>query len=78
MLKSELIQALNDIDGDFNVVISGYEGGVSEVSNIDNVQIVKDVHDASAWYYGRHEICDGEYDRKKYKDKEKHPAIYIS
>lgn len=51
---SELIDTLKSMNPDHIVVVSGYEGGVNEITNVEQVMLTLDVN--SAWYYGAHEI----------------------
>jgi hypothetical protein len=55
MKVKELIEQLQSFDLDAMVVISGYEGGYSEVDSIDNIKLKLNVN--KAWYYGKHEEC---------------------
>lgn len=65
MNVKELIEELKKLPEDLMVVISGYEGGVYEVTNLDEVKLT--LHANDAFYYGDHEIEEGG----------KTPAVYI-
>lgn len=53
MNVKELIEQLSDLNPNTMVVRSGYEGGLSEVTSVDEIKI--DLHVNTAWYYGEHE-----------------------
>lgn len=57
MTVAELIEALNTIDDKSQrVVISGYEGGYKDVTEVELITIVLNVN--TVWYYGAHEeLC---------------------
>lgn len=57
MKVKELIEELKKLPEDSMVVVSGYEGGVDEVTNLDEVKLTLHVNNVS--YYGAHEIEDG-------------------
>lgn len=62
MKVKDLILKLQECPPDNEVVVDGYEGGVTMVHRIvDNVLIALNVHSES--YYGEHEIPwkDGQY-----------------
>jgi len=54
MKIKDLIEQLSDLDGELDVVLAGYEGGVNECSSIEAVALDRNVN--SAWYYGKHEV----------------------
>ena len=57
MKIKELIKELQELDGDLNVFVSGYEGGVNHAGSIGKPVIVAlNVNDE--WYYGSHEVVD--------------------
>lgn len=65
MKVKELIKKLQELDPENMVVISGYEGGLNEITMIEEVKIKKDVN--SVRYYGKHEEVgkkDNEFDCK--------------
>ena len=64
MKVKELIEQLQLLDQDSIVVISGYEGGVDEVSSAEETTVALNVN--SAWYYGKHEVVENGYDKAKY------------
>lgn len=49
-----LLQAMPDKS--LRIVVNGYEGGYSEVSEARDIELVLNVH--SAWYYGPHDRPD--------------------
>jgi hypothetical protein len=48
-----LIEELQKCDPDMMVVVSGYEGGVDELSKIKRIDVALNVN--TDWYYGKHE-----------------------
>ena len=56
MRVSELIKILQEMSQDHMVVIRGYEGGVDEVTDLENARIELDVNEE--WNYGSHELLD--------------------
>jgi hypothetical protein len=54
MNVKELIEKLQTMPQDAMAIVSGYEGGVNEISSADECKIQLNVHDA--WYYGKHDI----------------------
>lgn len=54
MLVSQMIELLQKLPQDAVCIVSGYEGGYDEVSELDQVTIAKDVYKTSS-YYGNHE-----------------------
>ena len=57
MKVKELIEKLQQFDPELMVVVSGYEGGVSEASQNEFVTIALNVN--TSWYYGEHEVVYG-------------------
>jgi hypothetical protein len=53
MTKAELIEMMFDYPDDTMVVIPGYEGGLSDVTHVEDVKLKLNIN--SAWYYGPHE-----------------------
>jgi hypothetical protein len=53
---SKLIEMLQKIPQDYMVVIRGYEGGVDEVTDLENARVILDVN--KEWNYGSHELLD--------------------
>lgn len=63
MTVQELIAMLEAVkDKSQQVVVSGYEGGYSEVDEIVFVKLVLNAH--SEWYYGAHDRPEELPDRK--------------
>lgn len=57
MKVNELIEELKKIDGDLNVYIHGYEGGVSDLESIGAVVDVA-LNVNGEWWYGKHEVVE--------------------
>lgn len=57
MKVKDLIAVLQTLDPELMVVADGYEGGLSEVSEVVTTDISLNIH--SEWYYGPHEHKDG-------------------
>lgn len=54
MTVAEMIEALQQIENkNTPVVISGYEGGFKDITDISPLDIVLNVN--TAWYYGPHD-----------------------
>jgi hypothetical protein len=58
MKVKELITQLQAFDPELMVVVSGYEGGVTETSQTELVTIALNVN--TSWYYGAHEVVYGD------------------
>jgi hypothetical protein len=67
MNVKELIEKLMPLPEDNPVVIRGYEGGVDDLKNVEEVKIKKNVN--TSWYYGPHDLC--------VKRADGLPAIYL-
>jgi preprotein translocase subunit YajC len=52
MNVKELIEQLSNLNPNTMVVRNGYEGGVSEVTSVDEIKIA--LHVNTEWYYGEH------------------------
>jgi hypothetical protein len=66
MTVFELIERLKELDQEAMVVVRGYEGGVNEVTYVDESELALDVN--TAWYYGKHELISHGYkDMGEYK-----------
>jgi hypothetical protein len=50
----ELIEALKDYPEDMMVVLRGYEGGYSEITDSCEIMLAL-VDNADRWYFGEHE-----------------------
>ena len=72
----ELIKKLQALENqDARIVVSGYEGGLSDVHDFESIDIYLNVH--SAWYYGNHkEKSDSFLDR--YQDAEEAKAYRLT
>lgn len=68
MNAEELIEELKKVPPKTMVVISGYEGGLNEVSTVEAVKIRLNVNDA--WYYGKHEHA-------VFGDTDTHNSVYV-
>jgi len=53
---AELIENLQNLPQEHMVVIRGYEGGVDEVTVLEEARIALDVNEE--WCYGSHELLD--------------------
>lgn len=78
MKVKDLIKELQLLDQESMVVISGYEGGCSEVSSATQKQIALDVH--KSWYYGSHELIEDDYYKAQYPETryKLEQAVYLS
>lgn len=54
----ELIEKLQEFPPETRVIVCGYEGGVDDITGVELTFI--DLNVNTAWYYGKHEIADGE------------------
>jgi hypothetical protein len=52
----ELIEKLKTLDQEMPVFINGYEGGYDDLTDLTNIEVIKDVN--TQWYYGSHEKID--------------------
>jgi hypothetical protein len=77
MTVAELIAELKNHDPTIRVVISGYEGGVSDVTFVESLTVALDVN-KETWYYGDHEDLANEVNARRYSDYDKAPALKIS
>lgn len=73
MKVKELIETLLTYDQELDIVLTGYEGGVTETVKVSEEWISLNAHEE--WYYGEHEIEDDEHILKNYPSKK---VIYIS
>ena len=53
MTKAELIEMMSEYPNETMVVVSGYEGGKKDVTEVDQIKLKLNVNDS--WYYGPHE-----------------------
>jgi hypothetical protein len=53
MTVQELIEKLQSLDQELPVFIDGYEGGCNDLTDLVNIEVVRDVN--TEWYYGSHE-----------------------
>ena len=72
MTVAELIKSLKNLPPDRMVVIRGFEGGVEEVTELEEARIALDVNDE--WSYGSHELLDP---RDRGDDDNITDAIYL-
>lgn len=56
MTVKELIEKLKTLDQEMPVFINGYEGGYDDLTDLTNIEVIKDVN--TQWYYGSHEKID--------------------
>lgn len=66
MKVRELIERLQEFDGDLPVVLPGYEGGVNDISYTTQVELALNVNDE--WYYGAHEVIYSEAEAKRHSE----------
>lgn len=59
MTAQELMAHLTTLPPDTPVMMSGYEGGYTDVDRIDTFPVKLNVN--TVWYYGPHEICEEGY-----------------
>ena len=64
MTVEELINALQQYDPKLRVAVQGYEGGYSDVSRAEPVELALNVHDD--WYYGPHYVSDAFHVKPKH------------
>lgn len=53
MTVKELIEKLQTLDPETSVFIDGYEGGCNDLTDLESIEVVKNVN--TKWYYGSHE-----------------------
>lgn len=75
MKVKELLEILLTVDQNLDIVIQGYEGGVTENISIELAQVVCNVN--SKWYYGEHEI-DSDYQQDINPNNFRKKVVYIS
>jgi hypothetical protein len=59
MTIKQLIEKLKQYPPDMRVIISGYEDGYNDISNIEEKEIAIDI--ISDWYNGQHVDSDDQY-----------------
>lgn len=67
----QLIEKLKVLDGNLEVLLPGYEGGLTDLNAVTVQDIVLNVTDC--WYYGSHDY----YDKQKHKTKNPIKAVVI-
>jgi hypothetical protein len=74
MTVKELIEKLQSLDQELPVFIDGYEGGCNDLTDLENIEVVKDVN--TKWYYGSHEKINDLHEEvlEKFVKKGKHPV----
>lgn len=64
MTVKELIKQLQKYPEDLEVVVTGYEGGYSDVSDLRKLNLKRD-YNAGSYYYGPHEeVSENKSDMK--------------
>ena len=53
MTIKELIEKLQSLDQEMSVFVNGYEGGCDDLTEVEDIEVVRDVN--TEWYYGSHE-----------------------
>jgi hypothetical protein len=61
MNAKELIEILLRFDPGSRVVVAGYEAGFNDISEVEEITILPDVH--REWYYGAHDKPDADFKR---------------
>jgi hypothetical protein len=56
---AELIGLLTQYPGGLRVVIRGYEGGISDITAPERIEIDLNANDAKDWFFGPHEEARG-------------------
>jgi len=74
MKVSELIAALQQQDPNARVIVNGYEGGYSDVSSTQVLDIATNFHDDEEWWYGPHELAS--YWQVEEKEKTEGKTLY--
>jgi hypothetical protein len=69
---NQLIERLQKMPQEHMVVIRGFEGGVDEVTELEEARIELDVNEE--WNYGSHELLDA---RDKTQDENIVSAVYL-
>ena len=72
MTVAELIKNLQNLPSDHLVVIRGFEGGVDEVTDLEETKVVLDV--IQDWNYGSHELLDP---RDRSEGDDVAPVVYL-
>jgi len=73
MTVKELMEILSKVDPNLMVVVSGYEGGVTEPGEVKIKTAALNVN--KEWYYGEHEIVEN---KDEYPEKTHAEVAYIS
>ena len=55
MTVKELIEKLQSLEPELPIFVNGYEGGCDDLTDIKEIEVVRDVNSAKKWYYGSHE-----------------------
>jgi hypothetical protein len=76
MTVKDLIEKLQSLDQELPVFVNGYEGGCDDLTDLKEIEVVRDVNSEKKWYYGSHEkIKDLHEDViKMFAKKGKHPV----
>lgn len=61
MNAKELIEILSRFDPGTRVVVAGYEAGFNDISEVEEITLLLDVH--REWYYGTHDKPDADFKR---------------
>jgi hypothetical protein len=74
MTVKELIEKLQSLDQELPVFINGYEGGCNDLTDLEEIEVVKNVN--TAWYYGSHEKINDLHEEviETFAKKGKHPV----
>lgn len=71
MNVKQLKELLTQYPDDMDVVVFGYEDGYNDISTVQQINLVRDIHHED--YYGQH---DEDY-LNEYSDKEKTPSLFL-
>ena len=75
MKVKDLVHYLLTFNQEYDIVVDGYEGGVTEDICVESATIVCDIN--KDWYYGEHEV-DSEYHQDINPNQPRKKVIYIS
>lgn len=70
MKVKELMERLKKFDGELRVVVDGYEGGLSDIVMVRNIQLQIDCH--------KEIDCFGNHDEMRSKSGKSEAGVYIS
>lgn len=74
MTKKELIEMLSQYPDDMRIVIDGHEGGYTDITECEELELVLN-YNISEWWYGAHEEKKHTYGN--IEEKEIAPALHL-